>query len=183
VTEINHKLLQVARALGTPVYAYDVDLIAERFNELDRLFGSHFGISYAVKANPNIALLRTILPRIETFDVSSFAEAERVIAAGCPVSQITFSGPAKRSAEVRGAVTLGIGEMVLESLTEARTVSEAALNQGRVQNVLLRINPLKVPRQFGGSMAGRASQFGVDEEVMEDAIDTIISLPGINLIG
>lgn len=183
MAELNQKLLQLAETFDTPVYAYDTECINERFRQLDQLFGSHFDVSYAVKANPNVALLRTMLPHIATFDVSSLAELERALAAGCPVERITFSGPGKRTTEIRSAVSLDIGELVLESLVEANTANEAALNLGCVQNVLLRINPLKVPRHFGVNMAGKGSQFGVDEECMEEAINAIMALPGLNLIG
>jgi diaminopimelate decarboxylase len=167
----------------TPAYVYDADVVNANFALLDSLFGRHFGVSYAVKANPNVGLLRRILPHVDTFDVSSFAEMERALAAGCPAARITFSGPAKRPFEIDGAVRLGLGELVIESLEEAERADAAARAIGREQPVLIRINPATAPKHFGVSMAGKASQFGVDEEVLENAIDRVLALPGLELIG
>ena len=172
-----------AQRFGTPLYVYDVDEIIERYRTLKDKFENRFGISFAVKSNPNIALMKEVRPEVVTFDVSSFAEFERAIAAGCPAEKITFSGPAKRAREIELAVSLGLGELVAESIAEAELASKYATRRGRTQNVLLRINPEKGPREFGSSMSGKPSQFGVDEEVMGDAIARIIDLPGLSLEG
>lgn len=177
------KLAAAIDLVGTPLYLYDLDIVRARFAELESLFGRHFGVSYAVKANPNIQMMRHLLPHVATFDVSSYKEVERALDAGCPVDQITFSGPAKRNVEVVGAVDLGIGELVLESLTEADTANAAAAVRGVKQQVLIRINPAVGPRHFGVNMAGKASQFGIDEEEIEAAIDHVLALPSLQLVG
>lgn len=179
----SEKLAAAVAMVGTPLYVYNVDIIRGRFAKLKDLFGRHFGVSYAVKANPNIELLRVLLPHVATFDVSSYREVERALEAGCPAERITFSGPAKRRVEVVGAVEQRIGELVLESLAEADIASAAATERGVVQPVLLRINPSVGPRHFGVNMAGKASQFGIDEEEMETAIDHIVALPNLELVG
>ena len=181
--KLQKKLQQVALQAGTPAYVYDLDMIRDRFRTLKRLFGRNFGISFAVKSNPNTELLRRLLPEVLTLDVSSWKEAERGLDAGCPPERLTFSGPAKRIGEIRRAVATKIGELVLESVAEAETASAAASALGLTQDVLIRINPNAVPRHFGVNMAGKASQFGVDEEEIEDAIDRITSLPALNLVG
>lgn len=180
---LEERLLEAARRYGTPAYIYDTDGLRERFAILERLFGRHFGVSYAVKANPNIELLRRMLPQVATFDVSSYREVERALTAGCPAERITFSGPAKRPAEVMGAVRQGVGELVLESLDEAATADRAAGELGVRQGVLIRINPANAPKRFGVSFSGRASQFGVDEEVLDEAIDRILDLRHLDLAG
>jgi diaminopimelate decarboxylase len=124
-----------------------------------------------------------MLPHIATFDVSSLKEFERALQAGCPAERVTFSGPAKRPAEIRGALALGLGELVIESLAEARIADEAAGKLGIVQPVLLRINPANGPRRFGVSFSGRASQFGVDEEVLEETLDRLVEAPNLKLVG
>ena len=180
---MTQQLAAIAAQAGTPCYVYDVDFIRGRFATLDRLFGRNFGVSFAVKSNPNTELLRRILPHVVTFDVSSYKEVERAIDAGCPSDRITFSGPAKRVVEVQGAVEARIGELVLESLSEAKIADAAAAALGVTQNVLIRINPARAPRHFGVNMAGKASQFGIDEEELDAAIDVVKGLPNLNLIG
>ena len=183
IETLQDRLEPIAARYGTPLYVYDMAPIRERFSTLGRLFGDAFGVSFAVKCNPNVELLRRILPLVDTLDVSSFKEVERSLAAGCPAERLTFSGPAKRLGEVRGAVAAGVGELVLESIAEAHMASAAATELGMVQDVLIRINPATMPRYFGVNMAGKPSQFGVDEELIEGAIDEIVALPGLNLIG
>jgi diaminopimelate decarboxylase len=176
-------LSRAAGDVGTPVYVYDLDVVLERAAWLREAFGERFGISYSVKANPNIELLRRLRPAIAGFDASSYAEVERIIAAGAPTSGVTFSGPAKREEELRRAISRGVGELVVESMDEAVVASRLATSMGVTQTVLVRINPMRLPRTFSVTMAGRASQFGVDEEVMEPALDAIQGLPGLDLAG
>lgn len=175
--------LQTVAEFGTPLYAYDLDAIVARAGLLSALFGGRFGVSYAVKANPNAAVLRALRPHIATFDASSFAEVRRALAAGMPPARISFSGPAKRRDEIVSALEAGIGELVIESPDEARLASDHALSLGRRQPCLVRINPLRVPRKFGASMAGTASQFGIDEEVLDQQLPAIAALPGLDLVG
>src|SRR6516164_7647997 len=124
MSDLNDRLAQVAARFGTPVYVYDADAVSQRFRLLKRLLGEYFGVSYAVKANPNVELMRSMLPHIATFDVSSLKEFERAMQAGCPAERVTFSGPAKRPGEIRGALALGLGELVIESLAEARIADQ-----------------------------------------------------------
>lgn len=176
-------LAALGRQFGTPLYVYDADAAAGRIAMLRALFDGRFGISYAIKANPNARLLAALQPGLDTFDASSFAEVLLARDAGMPAARISFSGPAKRREELEGAVRLGVGEMVVESPEEARALSDIALAQGTRQPCLIRINPLKVPRKFGASMAGTASQFGIDEETIDDHLPRIAALPGLQLEG
>lgn len=172
-----------ARQFGTPLYLYDLDVLTGRLQTLSALFGDRFGISYAIKANPNLALLRAIRPWLSTFDASSFAEVERAMAAGMAPADITFSGPAKRHEEIARAMAAGVGELVLEHADEAQEASRIAGRLGRVQDVLVRINPARVPKGFGASMAATPSQFGIDEEDLAAELPAIAALPGLRLIG
>ena len=124
-----------------------------------------------------------MVPHVTTFDVSSYKEVERAIDAGCVPHKITFSGPAKRDAEIRGAIALGVGELVLESVHEAARADHWAADAGRRQDVLIRINPATGPKNFGVSFSGRASQFGIDEEDIETAISAVQGLGHLRLIG
>jgi diaminopimelate decarboxylase len=177
------RLAEVAARRPTPLYVYDVNEIERRLATLKRLFENRFDISYAVKANPNIALLERLLPHIASFDVSSFKEAERGLDAGCPAERLTFSGPAKRIEELRAAIAHGIGELVVESVAEAETVEFVAAELGRMQRILIRINPATHSARSGVSFSGRASQFGIDEEVIDEAIDRILALRHVALVG
>ena len=172
-----------ARQFGTPLYVYDLEAMRARVSLLRDLFDGQFEISYAIKANPNAALLKGLQPLVDTFDASAFAEVERAIAAGMPAERVSFSGPAKRVGELKGALRVGVGELILESVGEAEELSRLAIAAGKTQACLVRINPDRVPRKFGASMGGAASQFGVDEEDIADALPQIAALPGIKIEG
>lgn len=182
MTDAAH-LAAAARRFGTPLYLYDTEAVRQRFDLLARLFGGRFGVSFAIKANPNSGLLRAISDKVSTFDASSLAEVYRAIATGVGAGRVTFSGPGKRREEIIRAVGLGVGELVLESLADATIAAEAANAAGRRQDVLLRINPASAPRAFGVNMAGKPSQFGIDEEDMAAALREIQGMPGLSLIG
>jgi diaminopimelate decarboxylase len=176
-------LLATAAEFGTPVYVYDMDAIVSRIGELRSLFQGQFGISYAIKANPNLELLRRMASHVQTFDASSYQEVVRARSIGCAASRITFSGPAKRKFELAGAVADRIGEIVLESVAEADAVNEIAAGKNVIQRVLIRINPTNGPKKYGVSFSGRASQFGIDEEVLGEAIRHVADLPHLELAG
>ena len=72
---------------------------------------------------------------------------------------------------------------MVESVREARELSQLARAAGKVQRILVRIAPSRVPRGFGVNMAGRPCQFGIDEEDARAALACILDLPGLELVG
>ncbi len=99
------------------------------------------------------------------------------------LGRISFSGPAKRDVELQRTLSAGVGELVLENLGETTRLSAFAVAAGKVQKVLVRINPRRVPRGFGASMAATPSQFGIDEEDIATALPLIRDVPGLHLAG
>lgn len=182
-------LRALAGAWPTPAYIYDLDLMRRRADRLRAAFGGRFAISYAVKANPNRALLAGLAPAVDAFDVSAFAEVERLVAAereGPPgaARPMSFTGPGKRDEELRRFAGLGRGHIVIESIDEAESLA-AIVRRDRLpaQTVVLRINPAALPRRFGASMTGRGSQFGIDEEEAVAALTRLAELPGLVPVG
>lgn len=139
-------------------------------------------ISFAIKSNPNPAILRVMAGEADWFDASSWAEVHRALNAGKPAGRITYSGPGKRPAELTAAVTAGI-PIVVESLDEIAQLAELTAGRADRQPVLLRVNPDDVPRGFGATMSGRPSQFGVDENLAPRAMAAIDAAPGLRLTG
>lgn len=176
-------LVRVGQNFGTPSYVYFAEPIRDRVKLLLDAFGNRFIISYAVKSNPNTGLLRVLQDTGVGLDVSSIGEVKRGVDAGFGPMKISFSGPAKRPFEIDIAVRQGIGEFICESLDEIEQVNQVASDLGIIQNILVRINPKEVPRQFGLHMAGRPSQFGIDEEDMEDVQSFLAKLNSIKLSG
>ncbi len=176
-------LERVARQFGTPAYVYFLGDIRRRATRLRSAFRGLFRLSYAVKSNPNPALLRRMRQVVDLLDVSSAGEIRRALRADWPASCMTFTGPAKTAAELRLAVRAGLGEIVVESFDEACLLESICEQEGKAAPALVRIAPRNVPRGFGVSMSGKPTQFGVDEEELEKTLPAIASLSRLDLHG
>lgn len=176
-------LRQVAREFGTPCFVYFMDHVRARAQHVRAAFGNRFRISYAVKSNPNSSLLRRLLPLVDGLDVSSAGEVRRAVECGWDAGRLSFTGPGKTEEELRAALQVGIGEVIVESLDEAGLVNRLAERVGRRQAVLIRIAPTKVPRGFGLNMSGAPTQFGVDEEEIHPAVEAVGRLVSLDLCG
>jgi diaminopimelate decarboxylase len=183
LAETDTVLRRAAEQFGTPSFVYFTDRIEERIALLRESFGNRFGLSYAVKSNPNPAMLRWLNGRIDYLDISSIGEFRLALAAGWDPALISFTGPAKREEELREAIAGGVGLLILESLREARMADAIAARHGRVQPVLVRIAPDSVPKGFGDQMAGRPSPFGIDLDVADEALEDILAMPALKLVG
>ncbi|MEZ0496466.1 type III PLP-dependent enzyme [Sphingomonas sp. IW22] len=168
---------------GTPCFVYFTAPIEARLNHLGRAFGGRFKLSYAVKANPNPALLAWLGTKVPLIDISSIGEMRLALSAGWAASRISFTGPAKREAELAEAIAMGIGELVIESPREAAAANAIARSTGRRQDVVIRITPDRVPRGFGDHMAGRPSPFGIDVEQTDAALPPILAMQNLNVRG
>ena len=115
---MNERVAAAALAVGTPAYVYDLDGVLDRIATLKRVFEGRFRVSYAVKANPNGAILQALKGHVATLDISSGGELARALKAGWEARDLTFSGPAKRPFELEASVEAGVGEMVCESVEE-----------------------------------------------------------------
>ena len=168
---------------GTPCYVYMVDRIRERAREIQRAFEDRFEISYAVKANPNRALLREIDTAVSALDVSSGGELHRGIECGYAPERLSFSGPGKSIEELAEALDLGCGDLITESMSELTDLNRLAEERNRKANVVLRISPSRVPKGFGVSMARRPSQFGIDQEALDETLEAVPQLKHLHLAG
>jgi len=176
-------LRRVAREFGTPCYVYLLDGVRQTLEHLKREFGGRFKISYAVKSNPNRKLLQHIQPWITTLDISSAGELGRALDIGFNPALLTFSGPAKRLDELKRAIDARCGELVCESEWELTELDRLAAARGVRVAVLLRINPRSAPKKFGVRMAGRPSQFGIDEEDFDGVLSRLPSLHHLDFRG
>jgi diaminopimelate decarboxylase len=108
---------------------------------------------------------------------------QRALRAGWPPQRLSFTGPGKRAQELVAAVTQGIGHIVVESVHEARTLSQIACACGTHQDILVRLAPRHISRGFGLNMAGKPSQFGIDEEDLDGAFAALKTLPNLRIRG
>jgi diaminopimelate decarboxylase len=180
---MNEALRAVAREFGTPCYVYFFDQVRERIAAVRTAFGNRFRLSYAVKSNPNPGLLRRLQGLVDGLDVSSGGEVRGALASGWQADQLGFTGPGKTAEELRQAVECGIGEVIVESLDEAALLNCVAQQASRRQPVLVRIATSKVPRGFGVNMSGKPTQFGIDEEELDPAVEAIQGMQNLELSG
>ena len=162
---------------------YFTAAIAAQIAKLRAAFGTRFALSYAAKSNPNPALLAALKPQVEWLDVSSIGELRLGLRAGWEAARASFTGPGKRDFELQEAMQRGLGELVVESVREAVAADRIAAGLGRVQEVLIRIAPARVPRGFGDQMAGRPSPFGVDLERVPAELPAILALRNLRVVG
>ena len=133
----------IAEAVGTPVYIYSSATMrrhAQVFREALAPLPDPL-VAYAVKANPNAAVLATLAREGLGADVVSGGEYARARAAGMAADKIVFSGVGKTAAEMRLALEGGLCQFNLESLEEARMLSDVAQSLGRRAPAAFRINP------------------------------------------
>ncbi len=183
MTERHALLGDVAERFGTPYFIYFLDDVRARLGAIQQAFGGRFEVSYAVKSNPNPALVAWMKDHVPALDISSGGELRRALASGWAGDRISFTGPGKRSWELRESVAAGVAKMVLESIREAEELNAIAAEAGRIQPVLLRVAPATLPRGFGINMAGKPTQFGVDEEDAPAAVTAIRKLANLKLVG
>jgi len=159
----------LAEAHGTPLYLFDADAVARRVRQVREALGGEAGVYYAVKANPNLALLRSMRGVVDGVDISSGGELAQALLAGYDAADMSFAGPGKTEDELHAAIAAGTGCISVESVREIEACARIAASIGRPAQILLRVNPTQVHRGFGLKMGGRALQFGIDEDQLPEA--------------
>src|SRR4029079_365306 len=135
-------LARLAAEVGTPFYCYSTATLARHYRVLTEAFADQDAlICFAVKANSNQAVLRTLGKLGAGMDVVSEGELRRALAAGVPASRIIFAGVGKTRAEMAYALEQGILGFTVESEPELRALSEVAAGLGKTARIALRVNP------------------------------------------
>jgi diaminopimelate decarboxylase len=176
---------QIAAAVGTPFYCYSTatlsrhySVFTDAFADLDAL------VCYAMKANSNQAVLKTLAGLGAGADVVSEGELRRALAAGIAPGKILFSGVGKTAAEMDFALQAGIFCFNVESEPELELLSARAVAAGRVAPVSLRINPDVDARTHRKISTGKAeNKFGIAWQHARDAYRRAAALPGLRVSG
>ncbi|SDA26609.1 diaminopimelate decarboxylase [Sphingomonas sp. NFR15] len=179
-------LERIAADVGSPVYVYSAATFtrhAEVFREgLAGVKRKH--IAYAIKANPNLAVLRLLANAGYGADVVSGGELARAIAAGIPASDIVFSGVGKTVGELTKALDVGLGQFNLELEEEGAVLAALAAARGQTADAVLRVNPDVDAGTHAKISTGKAeNKFGVPISEARAIFDRLAGLPGLNLRG
>jgi diaminopimelate decarboxylase len=181
-------LPRIAEAVGSPVYVYSQATLvrhARVFREgLTKAGIENPHIAFAIKANPNLAVLKVLAGEGYGADVVSGGEMRRALAAGVPPKDVVFSGVGKDEAEMRAALQAGIGQFNIESEEEGRELAAIAEALEMSADAVLRINP-DVDAQTNAKIStGKAeNKFGIGLHQASGIYARLAGLPGLNLRG
>lgn len=179
-------LARIAEQVGTPVYVYSratLERHARVFREaLEGLGRVH--LAFAVKANPNLAVLKLLARQGYGADIVSGGEMVRALAAGMPAEGIVFSGVGKTPAELAQGLDAGIGQFNLEHEEEGVVLSRLAAARGQRVSATLRVNPDVDAGTHEKISTGKAdNKFGVPIDQAAAMYGRLASLPGLRMRG
>ena len=179
-------LATIAEQAGTPVYVYSTATIerhARVFSEAVAPLGEVL-VAFAVKANPNAAVLATLARMGLGADVVSGGELARALAAGVPARHIVFSGVGKTAQEMIRALDAGIGQFNVESEPEAELLSQVARQRGQTARIAFRINPDVDAGTHAKISTGKSeNKFGIAYDRAAAAYAMARELPGLQANG
>ena len=183
------RVVELARKLGpdgVPAYVYDLAALDAHAAAIRAALPRGVQFYYAVKANPDAAVLRTLARHADGFEVSSGGELAHT-AATAPGRPLAFGGPGKAPAELAAALELaaapggGTTRFHVESPHELALLDQAARAAGRRADVLLRVNLPGQEEQAALVMGGKPSPFGMDCELLRRCAGALT--PAVRLRG
>jgi diaminopimelate decarboxylase len=179
----------IGDAVGTPVYVYSAATLRRHVRVFREALAGVASteeplVAFAVKANPNAAVLAVLAGLGCGADVVSGGELKRALAAGIPAAKIVFSGVGKTADEMALALSEGIGQFNLESEEEAATLSAVATRMGLSAPVAFRVNPDVDAGTHAKISTGRSeNKFGIGYALAPEAYARAAALPGLSVRG
>ncbi len=157
-------LAAVAEDVGTPFYCYSAGAIRAAYRDyIEALSGLNASVHYALKANSNLAIIRTLGALGAGADVVSLGELRRARAAGIPGNRIVFSGVGKTADEIGAALDENIEQFNVESESELRLLLDLSQTKGQRPRIALRVNPDVDAGTHAKITTGRReNKFGID---------------------
>jgi diaminopimelate decarboxylase len=157
-------IAKIAESVGTPCYIYSYEFLKdsflsykEAFSDMDTL------ICYSVKANSNLAILKSFSDLGSGFDIVSGGELLRIKRAGGDPGKVVFSGVGKTREEMKAAIEAGILFFNVESEEELNVLNSVGTELGKKAPVALRVNPDIDPKTHPYISTGfEKSKFGIE---------------------
>jgi diaminopimelate decarboxylase len=175
----------VADAVGTPFYCYSTATLERHYQVFTDAFADQkVLVCYAMKANSNQSVLRTLAKLGAGADVVSGGELKRALAAGIAADKILFSGIGKTAAELREAIAQDILCINVESEPELELLSRIATEMGRVARISVRVNPDVDAGTHAKISTGKSeNKFGIPLDRARAVYAHAAKLPGIRVTG
>ena len=177
-----HAASALAEKFGTPLYAFDAQVLRRQLEEVQTALGPRVSVLFALKANPNAAVARVFRQAGAGAEVASAGEILIAKRAGFDGREVQFAGPGKHAEDFRLAlehcVTLNV-----ESSAELKALDEAARAAGRTAPVALRVNPPDAKAGSRMRMGGGSAKFGIDVDDLAPIAKQAEALAGVELRG
>lgn len=176
---------EIARTVGTPFYCYSTATLERHYKVFAKAFdGVDALVCYAMKANSNQAVLKTLGQLGAGVDVVSEGELRRALAAGIPANRIMFSGVGKTPSEMDLALEVGIYCFNVESEPELEVLNQRAIKAGKKAHVSFRINPDVDAKTHAKISTGKKeNKFGISYERARAVYARAATLEGIQVSG
>ena len=176
---------EIAAAVGTPFYVYSTATLLRHFKAFDdALDGMDHLVCYAMKANSNQAVLKTLAQAGAGMDVVSAGEYLRAKAAGVPGDKIVFSGVGKTVSEIRLALEGGIRQFNVESEPEMEVLDAVARSMDKVAPITIRVNPDVDAKTHAKIATGKSeNKFGIPIARAREVYRMAAAMPGLEVVG
>jgi diaminopimelate decarboxylase len=176
---------RLAAEIGTPFYCYSTATLTRHYNVFAGAFADVPAlVCYAMKANSNQAVIRTLAKLGAGADVVSGGELQRALLAGVPPEKIMFSGIGKTEQELAAAVDANILCVNVESEPELELLSAIAAAKGRVADISLRVNPDIDARTHAKIATGKSeNKFGIPISRAREVYRHAATLKGVRASG
>ncbi len=174
----------IAESVGTPVYIYSKKHFMEQFNKFDKAFSRKHCISFAIKANSNLNVIKTFAELGSGADIVSKGELFRALKAGIEPSKMVFSGVAKTKDEIKYALENDIMMINLESVDELYAVNDTAKEMNKKARIAFRINPDVDPKTHPYISTGlKKNKFGIPYDEAVESYIKARNLDNIEIYG
>ncbi|MGE0733928.1 MAG: diaminopimelate decarboxylase [Alphaproteobacteria bacterium] len=176
---------RIAQAVGTPFYAYSTAALTRNYRDLaSALSQLPATICYALKANSNLAVIRTFAELGAGADVVSEGELRKALAAGVPPERIVFSGVGKTRDEIAFALKVGIHQLNIESESELDALEQVAASLGIKAVAAVRVNPNVDAKTHHKISTGRKQdKFGIAVDRVESVFARAQAATHVSLNG
>ncbi len=178
-------LKQLAEEVGTPFYCYSTATLERHYTVMNEAFkGTDHAIYYAMKANSNQAVLKTMAALGAGMDVVSEGELRRALAVGVPARKIVFSGVGKTAREMALALREGIACFNVESEPELELLNEVAGRVGQRAAISIRVNPDVDAKTHAKITTGKSdNKFGITYQRASEVYARAAALPNLEVTG
>lgn len=175
----------VAKAVGTPFYLYSHHTLVDHFTKIKKAFADvNPLICFAMKANDNLAVIKTLANEGAGFDIVSLGELKKALMVGVDPEKIVFASVGKTEEEITSALEAGILFFNVESLPELEEISRVAGKLGKTARVALRINPdVAAPTHSKITTGTLKNKFGIDLQTTRQILKGVYKFRNVVING